>query len=587
MVDMKNKFFSILTIFFTQLKRLIKEPAFFIYLISTAIYLPWFLPNLSDIGPYDETYYLISGRHILTGNLPDLASGPLISLIYQLTYLPFRNSPFWLIHANSLGRFLFFSFLFLATYFVGKSLKDYFKPVYLFGFLFLTPLLTYNYEYPADLLFSGLSALAFAQTLNFHKAKSIKNIWWASFWLGLGMLTRGDALIIILSLSVFVIVIGYKHHAWWRLLMALLIPFITLTAGYVILRGVITGNYETGMNYRSYTAFEQGQEMDLPESGGRFAAPTESYYVVRDLFGTPEENQYSVFRAISRNPQAYVRRLANVMRSLPGLFLTAYYRRYGIFIGLIAFRGLIALVDQKKYQLAILHLIWILPLSAGIARTLVRVGYFRIFYFVVFSLAIFGIKAILSQLNKSAEGFVWAGIIFVVLIIAYKQGDTAIQFGMLVFLSWLILTYLISQKTTNSFQREDLAFLLLLAAGLTLRGVFLIYQPRILGQEPLEQASLKLRELTDPDDFILTCTPSAVFMAEREVANFCSANIPVFETSDDFIDWMVVQDFYAIFLDNRQPSYLSELSFDQVGKSLTQSFSSVEGDVHIFLIDQN
>ncbi len=570
-----------------NLLNLALNPTFFIYLISAAIYLPWFLPNLSDIGPYDETYYLISGRHLLAGNLPDLASGPLISLLYQMTYLPFRNSPFWLIHANSLGRFLLFSFLFMATYFVGKSLKEYLKPVYLFGFLFLTPLLTYNYEYPADLLFSGLSALAFAQTLNFLKTKSIKNIWWASFWLGLGMLTRGDALIIVLSLSIFVIVIGYKHHAWWRLLMALLIPFITLTAGYVLLRGVITGNYEAGMNYRSYTAFEQGQEMDLPDTGGRFAAPTESYYVVRELFGTPEENQYSVFRAISRNPRAYTRRLINVMRSLPGLFLTAYYRRYGIFIGLIAFRGLIALIEQKKYQLAIIHLIWIMPISAGIARTLVRVGYFRLFYFVVFSLAIFGIKTILEKLKKSAEGFAWAGILLVVLIIAFIQGDTAIQFGMLVFLSWLILTYFLPRRSSDTLQWEDLAFLLLLAAGLTLRGVFLIYQPRILGQEPLEQASLKLRELTDPGDFILTCTPSAVFMADREVANFCSPNIPVFESSDDFIDWMVVQDFYAILLDNRQPSYLSVLSFDQVGKSLIHSFSSVEGDAHIFLVNQN
>ena len=102
-----------------KLFNLALNPTLFIYLISAAIYLPWFLPNLSDIGPYDETYYLISGRHLLAGNLPDLASGPLISLLYQMTYLPFRNSPFWLIHANSLGRFLLFSFLFMATYFVG------------------------------------------------------------------------------------------------------------------------------------------------------------------------------------------------------------------------------------------------------------------------------------------------------------------------------------------------------------------------------------------------------------------------------------------------------------------------------------
>jgi len=565
---------------------LVSEPAFYVYIIAAVIYLPWFLPNLSDISPWDETYYLVSGRNLLSGQWPSLAYGPLLSVFYAICYLPFRTSNFWLIHANSLGRFLLFSLLFVGTWQVGKALKEYFNPIILLGFLFLTPLLVKNFEYPADSLFAAISALAFAQAVKFVQTRSIKHVWWSSFWLGMGMLVRGDALIIILALTVFVVVFGWKHHRWWRLLLAGLIPFMALSAGYVLFRGVLTGDFNSEMANRSYVAFEQGQEADLPASGGRFAAPTESFYVARELFGTPEENEYSVFRAISRNPQAYMRRLVNVIKSLPGLFLVAYYRRYTVSLTMLAIRGLISLYQQKKLPLAILHLIWMLPISAGIARTLVRVGYFRLFYFVLFSLAIIGLKAVLARMNRHWEGWVWAGLMLIVLIMAFRRDDYAVQFGMTVFLCWLLLAALLAKRADRIPNWQAMTMLLLFAGGLILRGSFLIFSPRILGSEPREASSLVLREVTEPEDFILTCTPSVVFLADRQVANFCGADIPEFESSDEFIVWMAVQDFRAIYLDQEAPQLLWDLSFDQVGTALKQVYKSEDGSANIFLLTQ-
>ncbi len=564
---------------------LLKEPAFYVYVISAVIYLPWFMPNLSDIAPWDETYHVISGRDLLSGHWPNLAYGPLLSFFSMLCYLPFRGSPFWLIHSNSLGRFLLFSLNFLGAWHVAKAMKDQFKPIIMFGFLFLTPLLIFNFEYPADLLFGALSALAFAQVVHFLKTKEIKHLWWASFWLGLGMLTRGDAMIIMGALTLLVVILGCREHKWWRLILASLVPFLALTVGFVLLRGVVTGNFDTGMDYRSYVAFEQGQEVDLPSADGRFDAPTESFYVARELFGTAEENQYSVFRAIGRNPSAYLSRLVNVIKLLPGLFLTAYYRRYTIFLSLLALRGLISLFERKLIPLALLHLIWALPLSAGIARTLVRVGYFRLFYFVLFSLAIIGLQTLLERLQHTREGLIWGGLMLLVLALALRQGDQAIQFGMTIFLCWLLLAHLLSRRSAENPQWQYLAMLLLFSGGILLKGAFLIYTPRVLGQEPREQASLALREVTRPDDYVLTCTPSVVFLADRQVANFCSANIPVFESSTQFIDWMAVQDFKAIYLERIGPALLWDLTFDQIGVSLTQVFVSDGEEAYIFLLD--
>jgi len=90
---------------------LVKEPAFYIYLISLVIYLPLFFPNLSDIGAWDETYYIVNGKEIFSGVWPYLADGPLINFFAGFIYLFFRGSPFWLIHVNSLLRFVLFSFM--------------------------------------------------------------------------------------------------------------------------------------------------------------------------------------------------------------------------------------------------------------------------------------------------------------------------------------------------------------------------------------------------------------------------------------------------------------------------------------------
>ncbi len=570
----------------TGLKCLVTSPVFYIYLAAVLIYLPWFLPNLSDISPWDETYYIVSGRDMFSGQLPELGFSPLYSFLAMISYIFFRGSAFWLIHVDSIMRFFLFSILFIANWQVGEALKDHFKPIIIIGFLFVSPVLTLNFEYPTDILYAGLTALAFARVVNFINTKDIKHIWWASFWLGLGMLTRGDAMILIIVLTVFVLWQGLKHHNWLKLVMALMIPFVALTVGYVFFRGVLTGDYDTGMKGRSYMAFEQGQEVDMPESEARFGAPVESFYAARELFGTPEENDYSVFKAISRNPGAYLSRLWAVIKTLPGLYLTAYYRRYAIFLALLALRGLIAFIQQKKIPLAVLHLIWFIPLAAGIARTLVRVGYFRLFHSVVFSLAIIGLNALLKGLNKTWEKWIWIGLLGVVLVASIVKGDQAILLGMTVFLIWLVLASILAKQSETHSNWRDMALMLLLTAALLLRMNTPVYEPRVLGQDPQEQASLILKEETKPGDIVLTCTPSVVFLADRQVANFCSGDIPEFESSDVFGEWILAQNISAIYLDHASPDVFVDLCFDQRFKTLTWIHSSKGGESSIFIVNE-
>lgn len=390
---------------------LLTSPSFYIYLFSVFLFLPYFLPNLSDITPWDETYYLLSGKELVNGVIPSLSGSPMTAIFYAICYLPFRTSSFWLVQMDSLGRFLLFSGVFLGFWQVGKALKSHINLMILWGFLLLSPALVTIYEYPADPLFITFSALAFSQAIRFITTWELKHLKWASFWLGMGMLTRGDALVLILALVVFMVVVALKKDKWWRIALAGIIPFVVLTGGYILLRGVITGDFATGMGPYSYVVFEQGQEVDLQGGTQRFSGPTESYYVARQLFGTPEENDYSMFNAIRRNPEAYIRRLKAVVTWIPGVFLSAHYRRYAPLIVLLAIRGLVEYFRKKEINLALLHLVWFLPFGAVMARTLVRPGYFYMFLFVTFALTAKGLVAILENLKQGWEKYLWGAFL--------------------------------------------------------------------------------------------------------------------------------------------------------------------------------
>lgn len=152
-------------------------------------------------------------------------------------------------------------------------------------------------------------------------------------------------------------------------------------------------------------------------------------------------------------------------------------------------------------------------------------------------------------------------------------------------LCWLALTYLLSQQSDKFPGWQYMAMLLLLASAYLLRTGEIIFTPRTLGKEPQEEAALKLREVTEPGDTILTCTPSVVFLAERQVANFCGADIPDFQSSEAFIEWMQAQNFDAIFLDRASPSILAELVFEQRGAALNQVYASEGGEAYVLLLN--
>ena len=213
-------------------------------------------------------------------------------------------------------------------------------------------------------------------------------------------------------------------------------------------------------------------------------------------------------------------------------------------------------------------------------------GYFRLFHFVIFSLAIIGLKALLETLKSSWEKWVWIGVLGIVLAASLIRGDQAILLGSAVFLIWIVLASIMAKGSETYPNWGDMAMMLLFAAALLLRVNTPVLEPRVLGQDPQEQASLILRDETEPGDIVLTCTPSVVFLADRQVANFCSADIPEFESSDAFGEWILAQDVSAIYLDHASPDVFVDLCYDQRFKTLTWIFSTKGGEAAIFVVNK-
>jgi hypothetical protein len=70
-------------------------------------------------------------------------------------------------------------------------------------------------------------------------------------------------------------------------------------------------------------------------------------------------------------------------------------------------------------------------------------------------------------------------------------------------------------------------------------------------------------------------------------AGINASDIPHFEDSEAFIDWLRVQDIRAVFLDEHFPAYYLPLVEDQIDRGLTLGFTSGEiGLFKVYLVQQ-
>lgn len=557
-----------------------------IFLLQFALEFNYFFPTLGEINIWDEANYLQNGFRLLTqGQLPDLAGSPLSSVFYALMMLPVQHSRDFFVLADALGRMLLFALIFFSAYLIAKELKPYANPWVMLGFVFVVPVATTMYLFPSDVLFAGLAGLAFWQMLAFYRDRRRQHLWWASAFMGLGALTRAEGLLLMGVMAITVLVIVLPGKKWFRSLIAVLTPFLALVVGFVLVYGLATGDFSTGLSDRTYNNFESGQE-GIYSQKGIFTPTISARLEAREAFGTPEENDNSVFKAIRRNPTVYWQRLRGSGRSFMNMAVKAYGNKFILIYLWLCIRGVVALIQKKHFPLVVMSVLWFAPLAVGFLNTFFREGYFMMPYFVVFALASVGLTAMLENMGSRTERIGMAVGGAAVLLVGGLLQNTSMLYRNGLFILGLGFAALLWLRRTSETDWRSHALWAILAMALIIRGGYPSPEIPQYGNTDVERSVYVLQESLPAQSGVLAGAPANIWAARMTYYGINSYDIPEFEGDEDFLEWMQAQGIKAVYMDVNFPEAFRPYVDSLTGEALQEIYTTPERDIRIYLLNE-
>jgi hypothetical protein len=561
--------------------------ALFAFGLSAYLASSFFLPNLDGIGGWDEAAYVDSGRTLVAGTWPSVAANPLVGVLYALTYLPFSRSDFWLIHSTSLGRVVLFVLIWLSVYAVATQLARWTHPLTLVGLLFVSSIPLALIKFPSDALFVAMAAFSFWKLLSFYNNLRLTDLAWSSLFLGLAALARNDGLVMGPILVVLAVVVSAGRTQVWKAVLTAAIPFVVVVGGYLLVHGWFSGDYRLGTQERAYDNFEAGQETVFSVTG---IDPTlEAKLEARRLFGTPEENNNSILRAVLRNPRAYLDRLAALIRNLPEFLLSAYGLRLAAILFLLALRGAWELWRQRERRLLVVFLLWPAHLASGVAITFFRVGHVQFPFYALYGLSAIGLTALIANRASSRERIVWTAVLLAMAGWSVALQAPAVQFGVVCFGAGLVLTFWI-WPTGNGMSNARVApalGLVFIGIGLLLHGDFPGPKTRTLGERPDEQAVVFMEHSFERGTRVAAGAPGPVAAARMTYMGLTSLDVPVGLAPSEFVGWLRDQGIEAVYVDYSLSAgnpAVWEMVSASIGQGLDRVFAAGEGDFQVLAV---
>ena len=542
-----------------------------------------FFPNLSEINAWDEAGYVNSGRVLLDGQWPSFSNSPLVAMLYALTSLAYLESPFWLVHSTTLGRIFLFALVWFGSYAVARRLGKTARPLFMIGLLFVGALMVSLLSFPSDPLYVGFAALSLASAMAYISGGRNKHLGLASLFMGLAALSRNDGLVLGILLILATPFLVRPPASRWRAMAIAAGPFFALVGGYILFFGLITGDFELGTLERTYDNFEAGHQV-ITGGVGQVNPVIEAKLAAREVFGTPEENNHSVFRAIARNPRVYLQRLRAIVPQLPQQMLSAYGVRLAAPLFLFAARGIVELLRQRHFRLLGLFALWFVPLLAGFLITLFRIGHLRFPFYVVFALAATGMVASVRNIRSKREQAFLAAALTAMVIYGLVDAKPAIVYAAVVTFAALALGLLVINYWTSLTHKLVVPGMLLLGAALLLHGDFPGPKTRILGQFADEQGVKFLAENFDPGTPVAAGSPGPVYSAGMRYMGLTSLDVPRTDTAGEFLTWMKGQGIEAIYVDaslsSDNPLFWDQIS-SLVGSDIERVFAADAGNIQV------
>ncbi|MFQ5923837.1 MAG: hypothetical protein ACE5M4_13425, partial [Anaerolineales bacterium] len=360
----------------------------------------------------------------------------------------------------------------------------------------------------SDAFFVILSALALAELVSFSKTHHFRDVWLGSAFTALAALTRTEAILLVPLYAALVLVLGLRKLTLHRLALGTLIPAVAIFGAFSLVSIASGNSLGFGVGSKAYDSFEWNQSI-LTE-GDLVEARRET----DRLFGTQEENEGSIIRAISRNPGAFLQRIVANIKTLPGDYLDIFGKRLGPFV--LLFAGIGSLVLLRTGSAAILGIvaIWaIQPLVAlGFLATHIvpQIGY------IILVLAALGVGETFrfSKLNIPK----WGLILLAVLISTYAVLDRkpSLLPGGLLLGSIVVIGWIVDQSVQRKQLTAVIGLMLALGTGLILRGPFPFPDFPRLGISSGERAILAIQEKLPAGSRVVVEYPGLAIAARME-----------------------------------------------------------------------
>lgn len=531
------------------------------------------MPDLLEINPDDGAKYVESGRLLFVWGLRNLAWGPLVAFVYAPIHIFVGNSLNWFMLEVWIGNFILFGLLWISFYILARQFEKFITKFVILGLLMTTTVFFPIIENQSDALFVVMSALSLSFVMRFKEKGQLKQIWLASLFIGLGVLSRVETILLVIPLLVFSLWLNQKRKPIYKIIMSAILPVVGVLSIFFIANIINFGHPNLGMGYKSYDSFQMNQAF-FPGSKNE-----QAYFRGEEIFGTEEENQSSIFRAILRNPLAIIERALASLLTVPEMYLNFFGKIQGPIILFFSLYGLYHLIRIKQKHIFLLLLIW--PLHAFVSLIFLPRHIIPQISYLFFVLAGVGITQLISKEEKSRfekMGFLLAALgLSIFSLIGHKPAFLA--GGLL-----LIVVAMANMFILNESSR-GLLFLpsMILFIGLALYGYNFGFPSKTLGESPSEKAVHALLTHPDSGEYLLT-SYHTVGIASKKTTYLLPRKITAPEQLVTFIRDRKID---SIYLDENMPypSDVVDLTVTTFPEHFNLIYESSSGDIRIYTTD--
>lgn len=543
-----------------------------IFLLNLFFVLSRLTPRLIEINPHDGVKYIESGRLLLSWGLRDLAWGPLVAFIYAPIHLFVGNSPNWFIIEAWVGNIILFSLLWFSFYTLALQLKDYISKYVFIGILFSSIVFMPIIENQSDALFVALSSFALMNLIKFYQQGRMRNVWFASLFVGLGVLSRVETILLIVPLFIFSLLLNQKRNKWNKIVLASITPVAIILLLFVSINLLTFGHPNLGLGNKSFDSFQQNHAF-LPGSQNKAA-----YLRGENIFGSEEEIQGSVIRAIIKNPLAIGERaLANLIR-MPEMFSSFFGNLQAPIVFVFSLWGLFTLIRAKETKLILLLLIW--PLHAFVSLIFLSRHIIPQMSYLFLVLCGIGITYLFNNKTRTSERIVFFIASFIILFGSLLSQNKILFSTSLLFTVVSFASIIQDKNDTSRINLQTMPVMLLLIGGLMFGNGF-TFPAKHIGKSEREQAIQYMQSaMPNQSNILIPYWTIAIAAKMYPIA------LPAHITSiDEFMSFVIKEDIVSIYVEGEQPQFKEFFNtvINKYPENFVLIFESENSNIEIYL----